>query len=167
MSMSTKSRRRQRAFTLVEMSIAVALFGLILLMTIPNVVARLPIYRLDSAADRIMIHLHGARMRAMSEGQYVAFRFESGAKVYSFWATPDRSGASAGGPIDEHRISDLKGVAFQCYPEQGLFRPSGIFSPIGSVSGQIFWIWIYADGTHEQRSVVIWPSGQVSIFKYS
>ena len=160
-----RSGGSKSGFTLVEIAIVVTLAALVSLMTLPNVIARLPTYRLDSAADRINTHLQMARMKAMAEGQYVGIKFNSSADGYAIWSTPLKNGEAAEGTLASYGLRDLKGVLFQTYPSQGYFSPGGSFSA-GSSSGTMLWIWVYSESTREQRSVVVWPSGQVSIYRY-
>jgi prepilin-type N-terminal cleavage/methylation domain-containing protein len=160
-------KRLCHGFTLVEMLIVVALTALVMLFSIPNVIARLPVYRLDSATDRISSQLHVARMEAMTEGQFMGVRFEGPAKTFNIWPTAQNNGP-AGEEVQLFNLQDLRGVNFQTYPSQGYFGPNGAFtSGENSVAGGTLWVWVYSNDTKEQRSIVIWPSGQVSVFKYT
>ncbi|HBA83963.1 MAG TPA: hypothetical protein DCZ95_07720 [Verrucomicrobia bacterium] len=156
---------RKCGFTLVEILIVVTLTVLISLFAMPNVIARLPIYRLDSAVERINTQLHVARLEAMAEGQYMGVRFLGSTKAYDIWPTPQKNGAVSES-VERFNLSDLKGVSFQAYPSEGHFGPSGSFTAAESW-GNTLWIWVYSDSTHEQRSIVVWPSGQVCIYKYN
>ena len=156
----------RRGFTLIEMSIAVTIFGLVALMAVPNVVKHMPVYRLDSATDRINMHLHQARITAMTEGRDVTIQFDDAARRYALSENADPNSPAQPVP-NEYGIDDLHGVEFVAYPAEGEFHPSGSFNSVNEWGGDILWVWLRAEDTTEQRSIVVWPSGQVSVFKWT
>jgi type IV fimbrial biogenesis protein FimT len=56
-----------RAFTLLELLIALAIFTILGAVAIPNWLALLPFYRLNSATRQVQSELHKTKSRAISE----------------------------------------------------------------------------------------------------
>jgi len=56
-----------QAFTVLELLVAVAIFAILGAIAIPNWLALLPMYRLNSAARQVQSELHKIKSRAISE----------------------------------------------------------------------------------------------------
>ena len=56
-----------QAFTVLELLVAVAIFTILGAIAIPNWLALLPLYRLNSAARQVQSELHKIKSRAISE----------------------------------------------------------------------------------------------------
>lgn len=80
-------------YTLVEIIITLALFGILAGIAIPGLVALLPTYRLSSSVRQVQSELHRIKMQAVSEQVGFQLVFVEGAPVYTIlragvpWAT--------------------------------------------------------------------------------
>ncbi len=80
-------------FTLVEVIIALAMFGILAAIAIPGLVALLPTYRLSSSVRQVQSELHRIKMQAVSEHVGFQLVFVEGAPAYTIlrdripWAT--------------------------------------------------------------------------------
>jgi prepilin-type N-terminal cleavage/methylation domain-containing protein len=152
-------------FTLLELMIAAAIFGLLIMMAAPGILERMPHYRLRSAARQLNAHLRAARMKAMSTGNAVFTEFsQENNGAYKLYTEPDDNGRMA--EIEQYDFTDLPGVIVSAYPAGGAFRPDGQFAGEDEYSNTL-WIWMQTEDGSAYSSVVVWPSGQITVYQYS
>jgi prepilin-type N-terminal cleavage/methylation domain-containing protein len=77
--MRLQVKRAARAFTLLEVLIVVTIILLLCSITIPAFVSWIPKYRLNSAADDLLVLLQNARLRAIKENANVIVDFDPAA----------------------------------------------------------------------------------------
>lgn len=70
-------------FTLVEVIIALAMFGILAAIAIPGWVSFLPSYRLSSSARQVQSELHRIKMQAVSQNLGFQLAFVEGAAAYT------------------------------------------------------------------------------------
>ena len=157
--------RRLSGFTLLEVCIAMSIMMLIIMMSVPNIVAQMPRYRVNRAMRQINADLKMARIRAMSEGSKVEIEFNTDGKSYSLSSDSNRDGVMDESEIAVQKIRDIPGISIYVYPYEGGFQPNGTFKGINEWDNTL-WIWIQSDKTQDHRSVVVWPSGQINTFRY-
>ncbi|NCC53005.1 MAG: prepilin-type N-terminal cleavage/methylation domain-containing protein [Spartobacteria bacterium] len=162
---TTDQRARKSGFTLLELFIAMAVMVLMAMMSVPNIVARMPTYRLDRAMRQINADLKMARVRAMSEGNKVTVEFSEGGTEYVLSSDSNHDGITDDSEKMMQAIQDIPGINVYVYPQQGNFRPNGSFEGINEWDNTL-WIWIQSEKTYEHRAVVVWPSGQINTFRY-
>ena len=73
-------KRAGYAFTLVEMITVVAMISILCSIAIPTYFSWLPKYRLNSAADDLLVLLQNARLRAIKENANVVVDFDPAAE---------------------------------------------------------------------------------------
>lgn len=154
-------RSNKRAYTFIELVIVVALVALVAAIAAPSIVSQLPFTRLNNAVWRIVGDLRSARLQSMSEGVNRQVSFDVYRRQYTIWSDLNRNGVRDVDEVVTNDLSDEAGVAFRLNgSSQGTFRADGTF--VSSVPTRN-WLGIrlYSDGTTEERSIVVWPSGQV------
>jgi len=70
-------------FTLIEVIIALAMFGILAAIAIPGWVSFLPTYRLSSSARQVQSELHRIKMQAVSQNVGFQLAFVDGAAAYT------------------------------------------------------------------------------------
>lgn len=76
---------RQAGFSLVEVSIVVALIGLFAMVGLPTMQEWLERYRVRTAAQEIASHIQLQRMRAVSQNQDFSIDFDQSAGTYALY----------------------------------------------------------------------------------
>lgn len=66
---------RDRAFTLLDLITAVALFGILTAIAVPNWASQLPTYRLNSAARQLQSELHRVKSQAVARNAHLRVVF--------------------------------------------------------------------------------------------
>jgi prepilin-type N-terminal cleavage/methylation domain-containing protein len=160
-----RKKNKNKGFTLLELSIAMAIFSLLMMMAAPSLVSKMPLYRLRSAGRQLNAHLRMTRMKAMSTGQPMFVEFDAESGAYQIWADPQQTGRMS--ELETYDFKDLPGIIVSCYPQGGAFKPNGQFSGSADEDYNTLWIWLETEDGSAFSSVVVWPSGQVSIYNYS
>ncbi len=88
-------RRARPAYTLLELTLVMAILAILTSLAIPSLEAMIGHYRLNSAVDQVRGALATARSHAVNEGQ--AYRFSLGPDGSSFRIAPDNTDASSNG----------------------------------------------------------------------
>ena len=73
----------KKAFTLVELMVVIAIFGIIGLIAAPNLVTGLPKYRIKRAARDITSKIRAARAEAIKTSSNIDIEFDVGNNRYS------------------------------------------------------------------------------------
>jgi prepilin-type N-terminal cleavage/methylation domain-containing protein len=76
--------KRQSGFTLIEMMVVIALIVVLSAIAIPNYIAWVPKYRLNTAVDNLIVTLQQARLRAIRDNANVVINFDGGANTSMF-----------------------------------------------------------------------------------
>ena len=147
----------RRGFSLVELMIAVAILGLVAVMTVPEVVRRMPRMRLDKATTQLYSDLRLARMQAISFNTRVQVRMFPTSRTYTIWTDRNRDGVVDEGELVTHSLADVPDLTLSGLSSTGTFMPRGTFDPGG------FYYWyasVHVRGAGS-RYIYIFPSGEV------
>jgi prepilin-type N-terminal cleavage/methylation domain-containing protein len=158
----------KEGFTFLEMAIVVAIFSVMLMMAIPSITAKLPTYRLDAAQRQINSHMRLARMKALSEGVPVAVTFDGSSGNYDFWTDTNGNGSRESDEVQSFSLPPSRSISAYIWPTRGEFMPNGTFVSEDEYFNGL-WISLHSYSTSEDgyRSIIIWPSGQVSNYESS
>lgn len=149
---------------MVELLIVVGIIALVAVMAAPGVIRQLPAYYVRGAQDRIQSLLVAARMRAISEGRAVQFRYLSSSQSFRVGVDMNGNGALDSGEFKDIRITERSGIQVYPYPATGSFQPDGSFLAAGSVSPMSIYVW---KSNASVRSVGIWPSGRIANYAWA
>jgi prepilin-type N-terminal cleavage/methylation domain-containing protein len=73
----------KKAFTLVELCVVIAIFGIIALIAAPNLVTGLPKYRIKRAARDMTSKIRAARSEAIKTSSNITIEFDTARNQYS------------------------------------------------------------------------------------
>jgi len=115
-------------FTLLEITIVIAIAGILAAIAVPSLVSQLPRYRLSGAARQVMGDLMWARMQAVSEkNEFRIFIIDS--HRYQILDDDDNNGSVGSG--EKVQVKDIRDE----YPDVSISNTTNpIFFPRGSAS---------------------------------
>ncbi|OEU45432.1 MAG: type II secretion system protein GspH [Desulfobacterales bacterium S7086C20] len=115
-------------FTLLEITIVIAIAGMLAAIAVPSLVSQLPRYRLSGAARQVMGDLMWARMQAVSEkNEFRIFIIDS--HRYQILDDDDNNGSVGSG--EKVQVKDIRDE----YPDVSISNTTNpIFFPRGSAS---------------------------------
>ncbi|NNF98470.1 MAG: prepilin-type N-terminal cleavage/methylation domain-containing protein [Desulfobacteraceae bacterium] len=87
--------RNTSGFSLMEMMVVVAIVAITSAIAIPNLIGRLPAYRLSSASSDVLSVLQNARLRAVKEFANVVVDFDVPNNKYKVFLDNGRGGGTA------------------------------------------------------------------------
>lgn len=119
---------RTSAFTLLELAIVVGIIVIVGLITFPNVVGRMPHYRLDGAESAVFAELRRARMRAVSESQPVQVAVSPGDGLVTIRSDSNGNGTYEDTETTTVDINRFTGVSIGASPTNGSFSARGAFN---------------------------------------
>ncbi|GAI18719.1 unnamed protein product, partial [marine sediment metagenome] len=70
--------RKNSGFTFLELMVVIGIVGLLAAIAVPNLISRLPKYRVGSAARNVISAVEFARMQAIRENDFVYVNFVYG-----------------------------------------------------------------------------------------
>jgi type IV fimbrial biogenesis protein FimT len=150
----------RRAFTLVELLIALALVGILAGVGTPYVLVNLPTYRVNAAVRQVVADLRLARTRAVEEGRDVFVRFYPAESRYVLHLDSDGNGSfdpALDEPWKTVALGELyAGIAFARYA--GGISPSGGALPADGVSFAGDLAAFHPRGTARAGSVYLRPA---------
>ena len=134
----------QSAFSLIELSIILAIIGILAAIAAPNIMEMTPRIRLSNAAQRIVTDLQFARMRSITTGKEYRLNFNVSTESYQIEEGDQSSGSSwPGTVIDEIRKfndnSNLyyhKDIDIQSVSQNPVFTPKGLSSTTTAIQIQ-------------------------------
>jgi len=68
--------RKHAGFTLIELMVVIGIVGLLAAITVPNLISRLPKYRVGSAARNVISAVEFSRLQAIRENSPVDVNFD-------------------------------------------------------------------------------------------
>ncbi|MBW2265462.1 MAG: GspH/FimT family pseudopilin [Deltaproteobacteria bacterium] len=115
-------------FTLLEITIVIAIAGILAAIAVPSLVSQLPRYRLSGAARQVMGDLMWARMQAVNEkNEFRIFIIDS--HRYQILDDDDNNGSVGSG--EKVQVKDIRDE----YPDVSISNTTNpIFFPRGSAS---------------------------------
>jgi len=153
-------------FTMLETLVAVLLIAVMLAFALPNMIAFMPDYELERAAIRIESELKSARMKSMATGVPAEVVFDGDEQSFSVWSDLDGNGLTNATEMTTHGFDDAGGARFTSYfSDDGRFTPDGFFSVPGASLNLMYMI-VTQPRTASYELMIVWPSGQISRYKY-
>ncbi len=75
-------KKKETGFTIMELMVATAIFGILCAVAVPNMIGSLPGHRLRSAAGDVRSNLQLAKLRAVKENRFYAVAFDKNSDTY-------------------------------------------------------------------------------------
>jgi prepilin-type N-terminal cleavage/methylation domain-containing protein len=126
-------------FTLVELIVVLAIFGLGVAMTIPAFGSFLQSSRLNGQTSQISGTLQAARRVAVTKNINTVFVLDMANNQYFYFEDPDGNGARGAGEVRSQVIEMPKGVTFQNHTfsqDRVIFGPKGTTVESGTITIQ-------------------------------
>ena len=95
-----KIRRNTRGFTLTELMIAVSIFGLIAVLSVPNYTRFMHGWRLNGETQQLASALRTARSSAVMKNIDVVFSFDTDTNTYSWYEDTNGNGSLDNGEYE-------------------------------------------------------------------
>ena len=127
-------------FTLVELGIALAVFGLLALASVPAMTRYIQDYRLEGAASNLVGDLHLIRHKAVAEGNNYVMTLDPDTDSYTIFDDDNNnlaidSGEYVTGPVELPGGLQLKNGPVLPFPNNTIvLRPNGTASNTGVIT---------------------------------
>lgn len=155
------------AFTLIEMMLVISIMGLMSALAIPSLVSRLPDMHLNNTIWQLNALMRSARTQAMAESCRVELSLNATNSTYEIWADRNHDNLKTDNELLSRTVDGLNKVEYSYWPQNTVaFHADGTF-----VSGDdyynVMWFWLRAGNAKNSYTVMVWPSGQMSTYKYN
>lgn len=150
-------------FSLVELMVALAIFGVIVGLAVPSVLRRMPDYRIERVTSSATARLRTARLKAMASGAPVHIIFDQSEQSYTIWHDENRDGVMDEDEIEVHAVGDGGATFSVPFASSGFFNPGGFFETQGSLLSFLV-LTVQHPNSERSDTLVIWPSGQVTMY---
>jgi len=151
-----QSRSQAAGYTLTELTVAMAVVGLVAVMAFTTYLGRRRYDWLQKAALELTSELRAARMRAVSEATTVFVAFDSEHRQCRFWCDLNTNGTMESDEIEVRDLGDIPDLNMHVTATNGAFLPSGAFSASNGYCQIRLW-----RGHAGSKVVRILPHGQV------
>ncbi len=155
-------------FTVVEMSIAMTITGLFSAIAIPSIVSQEPSRKLNRMVWQLNAELRAARTQAMSESCAMNVAYDRVQRVFTFWSDTDGDGLRDVNEVKNCEMESGSDFRIYTYPSElsARFLPNGSFQTDNRSSSLVL-ITLSSAGAKNNYYLYVWPSGQVTVFKYA
>jgi prepilin-type N-terminal cleavage/methylation domain-containing protein len=126
--MKTSAKRSNCAgagFTLVELMVVVAIFGVVALVAVTNLARKSPNAHSENAQWQIAGDLRLARQLALNENTKVQVTFDNAANSYTIWTDSNRDGVRNGGETITKTLREHLNARVRAIPVSATFTPQG------------------------------------------
>jgi type II secretory pathway pseudopilin PulG len=145
-------------YTLLDFMIVVALIVVVGMVAIPNIVGKMPEFRLDGAAGAVNAELRAARMLARSGGRDVEVSVDGGGGTLSVQSDRNGNGTIEADEVSVLDLSQYHGVSIGASASNGVFNARGTFTCTGgnmkisltSSQGDAQYVYVFAGGIVER-----------------
>lgn len=173
---------RKKGFTIVELSIVIAIMGTLAAIAIPGYNAWLPTSRVNAAARELFTEMQFARMKAISENNNYVITFDTANNSYSIYDDENNDGDGQAGEwvktiniqdnypeiefgyiVNTNPAGDAITEAVTFTGDRFAFRPTGLANKKGSV----FLIPAGSSKKDHQRDITVITTGRVRLYRYT
>ena len=125
----------QSAFSLIELSIILAVIGILAAIAIPNIMGMTPLIRLNNAAQGIATDLHFARIRSITIGKECRLNFNVSEESYTIEEGNRSSGSTSwniAADQEERKFNDSSNIYYHKNIDiQSVNQNPVVFTPKG------------------------------------
>jgi prepilin-type N-terminal cleavage/methylation domain-containing protein len=132
-----KGRNAYGGFTLIELGVALSIFGVLAMVSVPAITSYIQDYKLDGASSNLIGELRLCRHRAVAEANNYIMILDTTAETYTIVDDDNNNGeADSGeqvvGPMDLPGGMDLRNGPWIPFPDDKItLRPNGTADATG------------------------------------
>ena len=155
-------------FTMVEMSIVMSITGLLSAIAVPELISQEPSRKLNRMVWQLNAEMRSARTRAMSEGCALKVNYSRDTREFTFWVDSNGNSQRDSGEVETCPMEAGRGFSVNTYPYSfsAEFLPNGTFQ-VQNQTYSLTLITLSGSGAKHDYYLYVWPSGQVTVFKYA
>ncbi len=145
-------------FTLVEIMVVVGIIAVVSGIAAANIVASMPMRRLEQSQFQLLSDLRSARMESVTRSVPVTVTFNNSARSYTIWVDRDSDNVVDSGESTTSTLAEMVGGTMSAYPTSGKFMPNGTFQ------SSYLYAYVYLYSSAGYKYIYVFPSGQVDMY---